>query len=194
LKSQKFTWPLAYVYISFVKLKNICSWFFPVLFKKMIFFRFFMIFHVLLHFWKKYSYLISFLKKNIHDFQDFSCFIQNLEWCFITFFLKAIHVLSMIFIKFSRFFKIFHVLFKILNDIFITFYKENIHVLLMILMNFSRFFQIFHEFSRFFMILFLYFIFVHHFAMIKSCISPYYYNCFHITPYLKFEFPNISHF
>ena len=48
----------------------------------------------------------------------------------------------------------------------------------MILINFSRFFKIFHDF-------FLHSIFFHHFTMLKSCISPQYYNCFHITPYLK---------
>ena len=58
-------------------------------------------------------------------FQDFLSFIKNLEWCFIAFYLKNIHVWSMIFMKFSRFFKIFH-------------------VLSMILMIFSRFFKIFH--------------------------------------------------
>ena len=49
-------------------------------------------------------------------------------------------------------------------------------------MNFSRFFMNFEDFSWFF---FLHFISVHHFAMIISCISRYYYNCFHIAPYLK---------
>ena len=93
LKSQKFTWPLACVYISFVKLKNICSWFFSVLFKNLK--DIFMILH------------------------DFSCFIQDLE-CFITFFEKNIHVLLHFlknifkifqdfsrFSRFLRFFKIF---------------------------------------------------------------------------------------
>ena len=56
----------------------------------------------------------------------------------------------MIFMKYSRFFKIIHVLFKILNDILLNFIKKNIQVSLMILMNFSRFFKIFHKFSRFF--------------------------------------------
>ena len=52
--------------------------------------------------------------------------------------------------------------------------------LLMILMNFSRFF-------------FLHFNFVHHFAIIKSCISPYHYHCFHIAPYLKvWTFPTTT--
>ena len=51
LKSQKFTWPLACVYISFVKLKNICSWFFSVLFKNL----------------KDISMILH----------DFSCFIQD---------------------------------------------------------------------------------------------------------------------
>ena len=65
LKFQKFTWPLACVYISFVKLKNICSWFFSVLFKNL----------------KDISMILH----------DFSCFIQDLQ-CFIYMYLKNIHV------------------------------------------------------------------------------------------------------
>ena len=115
-----------------------------------------------------------FLKKYVQDFsgffkifQDFLSFIKDLEWCFITFYLKNIHVLSMIFMKFSRFFKIFHVLsmiltifsrffkifhvlFKILNDILLHFLKKYVKVLLMILINFLRFFMIFQDFSWFF--------------------------------------------
>ena len=85
LKSQKFTWPLACVYISFVKLKDICSCFFPVLFKNlkdtfMILRVLFKILNVLLH-------------------------------------LKKVHILLHLKNIYSRFFKIFHVLFRILNDV-----------------------------------------------------------------------------
>ena len=138
LKSQKFTWPLAYVYISFVKLKNICSWFFPVLFKKMIFLRFFIIFHVLfmilnvlLHFWKKYSYFISFFKKNIHDFSRFFMFYSKswMMYYHILFknhscFIHDFHKIFKIFQDFSGFLKIFHVLFKILNNFLLHFIKK----------------------------------------------------------------------
>ena len=44
-------------------------------------------------------------------------------------------------------------------------------------MNFSRFFMIF--------IFFQDLNFFYHFNIIYSCISPYYYNCFHIATYLK---------
>ena len=75
----------------------------------------FKILNILLHL-KKCSCFITFKKYIFKIFQDFSCSFQDLEWCFIIFCLKNIHVLSMIFIKFSRFFKIIHVLWKILND------------------------------------------------------------------------------
>ena len=108
LKSQKFTWPLACVYISFAKLKNIFRDFF-CLFKNL----------------KDISMILH----------DFSCFIQDLE-CFIIRIEKNIRVLLHLkkYIQdFSRFFKMFHVLFKILNDI---------HVLSLIFMKYSRFFKI----------------------------------------------------
>ena len=78
---------------------------------QMIFVWIFMIFHVLLHFLKK-IFMFYYDFKKIYSiffriFQDFLSFIKDLEWCFITFYLKNIHVLSMIFMKFSRFFQIF---------------------------------------------------------------------------------------
>ena len=152
LKSQKFTWTLASVYISFAKLKK-KSWFFPVLFKKLN--DIFMILH------------------------DFSCFIQDLEGCFILCYQKNIYVLWFwwfwwVFQDFSRFFKIFQVLFKILNDFLLYF----IHKVFMFyqwfwwfFQDFSRFFKIFQDFSRFFM-------FHSRSWMISYCILFKKYSCF----------------
>ena len=105
LKSQKFTWPLAYVYISFVKLRKYLFVIFSCFIKKIYIFKILYDFSCFIH---NLECFITFLKKYIFMiFQDFSCFIQYLEWYFITFSLKTIHVLSMTFIKFSRFLKIF---------------------------------------------------------------------------------------
>ena len=114
------------------------------------------------------------------------------DFLLYVFYSSSIHVSSMILIIFSRFFRIFQDFtcsFKILNDILLHL-KRNIHVLFKwfwwIFQDFSRFFKIFQDFSWFFMIFFLYFIFVHHFTMIKSCISP-------LLPYYTiFKSVNIS--
>ena len=129
-----------------------------------------------------------FLKKYIQDFsgffkifQDFLSFIKDLEF----------HVLSMILMIFSRFFRIFQDFSCFVQDLeryLITFHKKHssfINVVDEFFKIFQDFFMNFHEFSRFFCDFFLHFIFIHHFTMMKSCISPYYYNFFHITPYLK---------
>ena len=160
LKSQKFTWPLAYVYISFVKLRKYLFVIFSCFIKKIYIFKILYDFSCFIH---NLECFITFLKKYIFMiFQDFSCFIQYLEWYFITFSLKTIHVLSMTFIKFSRFLKIFQDFSRFFMFylrswmIFFTFYKENIHVLLMIwwifqdFQDFSRFFMNFEDFSWFF--------------------------------------------
>ena len=130
-----------------------------------------------------------FKKIYIHDFSRFFMF-YSISWMIFyhilfknhSCFINDFHKIFKIFKDFSGFLKIFHVLFKILNDFFFTFYKENIHVLLMIWWIFQDFSWILKTFLDFF---FLHFISVHHFAMIISCISRYYYNCFHIAPYLK---------
>ena len=77
LKSQKFTWPLACVYISFVKLKNICSWFFSVLFKNLKDIS--MILHVL---FKILNVLLYVFKKNIHVLLHFKEYIQDFSRLF----------------------------------------------------------------------------------------------------------------
>ena len=128
------------------------------------------------------------MKKSIHYFSRFFMFYSKSWMMFyhILFknhscFINDFHKIFKIFQDFSGFFRIFQDFSCFIQDLewyFITFYKENIHVLLMILMNFSRFFMIF-------MIYFWILLFFHHFTMICSCISPSYYNYFHIAPYLK---------
>ena len=112
----------------------------------------------------------------VNNFQDFSRFFRIFQ-DFSGFF-KIFQDFPRFFMFYSRYWVISYYIFKknyssFIND-FDTIFK--------IFQDFSRFFMNFQDFSWFF---FLHFIFVHHFAMIKSCISPYYYNCFHIAPYLK---------
>jgi hypothetical protein len=73
----------------------------------------------------------------------FSCFVQKLEWYFITFYQKNIHVLSMILTNSSRFFMFYSRSWMMFYYILL----KNIHVLSMILMNFSRFSRFFTLFS-----------------------------------------------
>ena len=148
LKSQKFTWPLACVYISFVKLKNICSWFFSVLFKNLKDIS--MILHDFLCFiqdlecsiiFKKISMFYYILKNIFKIFEDFSCLIQDLEqhsWFIIDF-----HEIFKIFQDYSCFIK------DLEWFLIYEFYSLRIHVSSQILMISSRFFRIFQDFSCF---------------------------------------------
>ena len=74
-----------------------------------------------------------------------SCFIQDLEWCFITFYL--IHVLSMILIKFLRFFMFYLRSWMISYCILFIKYSCFIN-------DFDNFFKIFHVLLNFFHVLF----------------------------------------
>ena len=99
----------------------------------------------------------------------FSCFIQKIEWyfydsswffmfysrswmmfCYIL--LKKYSCFTMILMNFSRFFKIFHVLFKILNNFLLYF----IHKVFMFYQWFWWFFQDFSWFSKVFFTIFFF--------------------------------------
>lgn len=97
---------------------------------------------------------------------DFPCFSQDLE-CFITRF-------SMILMNFSKTFQDFSRFFMFYSKSWMMFY----YVL-------SKKYSCFIKNSVDFFIIFFYILFFYNFIMIKSCISPWNSNYFHITPYLK---------
>ena len=125
--------------------------------------------------WMMFHYILS--KKNscfINDFYEIFKIFQDLSWSFkifqdlsrvllkilndfllYVFYSLSIHVVSMILMIFSRFFRIFQDFscsFKMLSDILLHIFKNNIQVLLLILIKFSKIFKIFQDFSWIFKI------------------------------------------
>ena len=149
LKSQKFTWQPAAVCISFTKSKNILT-----------------IFNYI-------DLIISFFIFHIQEFHDFILFYSKI-WMIYLWFFMFYQWFWWILMNFDEFFKIFHVLFKILNNFLLYYYF--IHKVFMFYQWFWWFLKIFHELFKIFMIFMGFF-----YILFFSTILPWFSHVFNHT-------------